>query len=335
MRAIQIPHAGGPFELVELPTPTPGPGEARIAVQACGVCHSDQTAKDGLMAGMTYPLIPGHEVTGVIDALGEGVTGWRVGQRVGVGWFGGQCGHCPRCRRGEFMTCQRRDIPGVTRDGGYAEAMVVSAGALALIPDALSAVEAAPMLCAGITTYNALLRSGARGGDLVAIQGVGGLGHLGIQFAARLGYRTVAIARGRQKEALARQLGAIHYIDSAEGDVAGQLNSLGGARVILSTVTDAAAMSDVIGGLTVDGVMMVVGVPAEPIAVPPWMLISGRSVRGSAGGTAVESEDAMAFSALTGVRPLIETMPLERAAEAYDRMMRGDARFRMVLTTGL
>jgi D-arabinose 1-dehydrogenase-like Zn-dependent alcohol dehydrogenase len=335
MRAVQVSHPGGPLELVERPTPQPGPGEVRVTVQACGVCHSDAAAKEGYFPGVPYPIVPGHEVTGVIDALGAGVVGWSVGQRVGVGWFGGQCGHCERCRRGDFMNCPNAAIPGVTRDGGYAEAMIAPAGALALIPDDLSAVEAAPMLCAGVTTYNGLRRCGARAGDLVAIHGVGGLGHLAVQFAARMGFEVAAIARGRDKEPLVRRLGARHYIDSLTQDVAAELARLGGARAVLATVTDAAAMGSSIDGLSPEGTLMVLGVPGEPIQVQPRSLLSGRSVTGSAGGTAIESEDAMAFTVLTAVRPMVETLPLERAAEAYDRMMSGEARFRMVLTTGL
>lgn len=331
MRAIEVPYPGGPFQLVERETPIPAPGEVRIAVEACGVCHSDETAKEGGMPGSRHPIIPGHEVTGRIDALGAGVVGWRIGQRVGVGWFGGECGACDRCRRGDFMNCGRRDIPGVTRDGGYAEAMTVSARALAAIPDALSYVEAAPLLCAGVTTFNALRRGGARAGDLVAIHGIGGLGHLAVQFAAKLGYRTVAMARGPEKEALTRQLGATHYIDSAVSDIAAELTALGGARLVLSTVTDAAAMSAAVNGLALDGRLMVLGVPGAPLSIGAWQLLGGRSIQGSAGGTAVESEDVMAFAAFTGALPVIETMPLERAAEAYGRMMSGGARFRVVL----
>jgi len=335
MRAVQVPYAGGPFELVERPPPEPGPGEVRIKVEACGVCHSDVSAKEGGYPGQSYPLIPGHEVAGVIDALGDGVEGWRVGQRVGVGWFGGQCGHCDNCRRGAFMACRHPQIPGITRDGGYAEAMVVSARALALIPDDLSAVEAAPMLCAGITTYNALKRAGLAPGDVVAVLGIGGLGHLAVQFAARMGFHVVAVGRGREKEALARQLGAHAYVDSEAENVAAALNALGGARAIISTVTGAAPLNASVDGLTFDGKLMVLGVPHDPIVVPAYLLLRGRSIQGSAGGTAIEAEAAMAFSQLVGARPIIETLPLERAAEAYGRMMDGSARFRMVLTTGL
>ena len=335
MKAIQVPYAGGPFELVERPTPEPGEGEVRIKVQACGVCHSDASAKEGSFPGVRYPIVPGHEVAGVIDAVGLGVEGWSVGQRVGAGWFGGHCGHCDRCRRGDFTTCRHRTSHGVTRDGGYAEAMIASQDALALIPDDLSAVEAAPMLCAGVTTYNALRKAGARPGALAAVVGLGGLGHLAMQFAARMGLRVAAVSRGQDKAALAGRLGAHHYIDSQAEDVAAALQALGGAQVAVATATDAAAIGAVIDGLTSDGTLMVVGVPGAPIEVWAHQLLYGRVVTGSAGGVAADSQDSMAFAALTGVRPMVETLPLERAAEAYDRMMRGEPRFRMVLTTGL
>ena len=335
MKAVQIAYAGGPFELVERPPPEPGPGEVRVRVQACGVCHSDASSKEGGMPGQRYPIVPGHEIAGVIEAVGEGVTDWSAGQRVGLGWFGGNCGHCPRCRRGDFMTCVHRQIHGVTRDGGYAEAVVASEKALALIPDELSAVEAAPLLCAGVTTYNALRKCGAPPGGVVAVIGLGGLGHLCVQFAARMGHEVVAVARGEEKRALALQLGARHYIDSTAQDVARELSALGGAAAMVATVTDADAISVVIDGLTLDGRLMVVGVPGAPIKVYAHQILYGRAIQGSAGGVAAESEDAMAFAAHAGVRPMIETLPLERAAEAYDRMMSGAARLRMVLTTGL
>jgi D-arabinose 1-dehydrogenase-like Zn-dependent alcohol dehydrogenase len=336
MRAMQISRADGPFELVERDLPEPGRGEVRVKVQACGICHSDVFAKSGAFPGMTFPRVPGHEIAGVIDAVGADVVGWRPGQRVGVGWFGGNCGHCEPCRRGRLVDCRNLRIPGITHDGGYAEAMVTPASALAAIPDALAAAEAAPLLCAGITTYNALRRSGATAGDVVAVLGIGGLGHLGVQFAAHMGFRTVAIARGRDKEALARSLGAHAYVDSTAEDVPAALNALGGARVVLSTVTSAPAIGAVIDGIGVGGKLVVVGVSHEPIAVSPLQLIgASRSVQGHASGASIDSEDTMAFSALAGIRPMIETVPLERAGEAYDRMMSGKARFRMVLTTGL
>jgi D-arabinose 1-dehydrogenase-like Zn-dependent alcohol dehydrogenase len=332
MRAVQVPYAGGPFEVVERPLPEPGPREVRIRVQACGVCHSDASAKNGGFPGQIYPVIPGHEIAGTIDAVGQGVTGWRPGQRVGAGWFGGQCGRCERCRRGDFMSCLNRSIHGVTRDGGYAEAVIAADDALALIPDELTAVEAAPMLCAGVTTFNALARCGARPGGVVAVMGVGGLGHLAVQFAAKMGFRTVAIARGSEKANLALALGAHRYIDSTAEDVAAELQALGGAQAILATGSGIDGVAAAINGLTIDGKLVMLGVPGQPIPVYAWQVLYGRSLTGSAGGTGIESQDAMRFSALTGVRPMIETLPLERAAEAYDRMMAGDARFRIVLT---
>jgi D-arabinose 1-dehydrogenase-like Zn-dependent alcohol dehydrogenase len=313
MRVMQVATRGGPFELVERELPQPGPGEVRVKVQACGVCHSDSIAKDGLFPNVKYPVVPGHEIAGVIDAVGAGVVGWAAGTRVGVGWFGGHCGYCEPCRRGNLVDCRNLRIPGITYDGGYAEAMIAPADALALIPDELSAVEAAPLLCAGVTTFDALRKSGALAGDVVAILGIGGLGHLGVQFAAKMGFHTVAIARGAEKEPLARQLGAHVYLDSQTQDVAAELTKLGGAKTILATVTSGKA----------------------PIEVSTLDLIGGsRSVVGHASGASIDSQDTLAFSALSGVRPTIETLPLERAAEAYDKMMRNEARFRMVLTTG-
>lgn len=335
MRAVQVKTANGPFELVERDIPEPATGQVRIKVQACGICHSDAFTKLGAFPGIQYPRVPGHEVVGVVDAVGAGVPDWRTGQRVGVGWHGGHCGHCASCRRGDFITCASGQIPGITYDGGYADYMIAPFGALASIPDELASAEAAPLLCAGITTYNALRNSGVRAGDLVAVLGIGGLGHLGVQFAARMGCRTVAIARGADKGPLARKLGAHHYFDSKAQDVAAELTKLGGARVILSTVTNSKAMSAVLGGLGVDGKMIVVGASAEPIEVSPFLLIGGRrSIQGWPSGTSIDSEDTLAFSALSGIRPMIETMPLERAPEAYERMMSGEARFRMVITTG-
>jgi D-arabinose 1-dehydrogenase-like Zn-dependent alcohol dehydrogenase len=336
MRAIQIARANGPFELVERDLPEPGNGEVRVRVQACGICHSDSFTKEGTFPGVTYPRVPGHEIAGVIDAVGPGVIGWEAGQRVGVGWFGGHCGRCEPCRRGRLVDCRNLRIPGITYDGGYAEAMIAPTDALASIPDDLSAEDAAPLLCAGVTTYNALRHSGATAGDVVAILGIGGLGHLGVQFAARMGFRTVAIARGADKQNLAHQLGAHHTIDSKAQNVADELNKLGGAQVVLSTVTNSPAISAVIDGIKVGGKLIVVGVSAEPIEVSPFQLIgASRTVQGHASGASIDSEDTLDFSALANVRPMIETMPLERATEAYDRMFSGAARFRMVLTTGL
>ncbi|MDQ6745056.1 MAG: alcohol dehydrogenase [Actinomycetota bacterium] len=335
MRVVEVKEAGGPLELARREVPEPGHGEVRVKVQACGICHSDSMAKEGHFPGMQYPRVPGHEVAGIIDALGERARGWEVGERVGVGWFGGNCGHCEPCRRGDFISCENTEIPGVTVDGGYADYMICAASALARIPDDLPPEEAAPLMCAGITTFNALRHSGARPGALVAVLGVGGLGHLGIQFATRLGYETVAIARGTDKESLARKLGAHHYIDSTAQDAAQELQKLGGASAILATVTNAQAMSAVIGGLAPRGKLIVIGASAEPIKVPPMALIPGStSVQGHASGTSKDSEDTLAFSALAGVRPMIETVPLEQASAGYERMMAGEARFRMVLLTG-
>jgi D-arabinose 1-dehydrogenase-like Zn-dependent alcohol dehydrogenase len=336
MRAVQVATKNGPFELVERDVPQPGPGEVRVKVQACGVCHSDSIAKEGLFPWAPFPIVPGHEIAGVIDAVGSGVIGWKEGTRVGVGWFGGHCGRCDPCRRGDLVDCRNLRIPGINYDGGYAEAMVAPADALALIPDDLPAAEAGPLLCAGVTTFHALRESGARPSDVVAIFGIGGLGHLGVQFAAKMGFRTVAIARGRDKEELARQLGAHVYLDSDSQDVAAELMKLGGAKTILATVTSGKAMSAMIPGLAVRGRLVVIGVGMDPIEVSPIDLIgASRSITGHVVGASIDSQDTMAFCSLTGVRPTIETMPLEAAADAYDKMMRGDARFRIVLTTGL
>jgi D-arabinose 1-dehydrogenase-like Zn-dependent alcohol dehydrogenase len=335
MRAVQLSEAGGALELVEREVPEPQREEVLVRVQACGICGGDAGIKDGHFPGVSYPRVPGHEIAGVIAALGDGVRGWEVGQRVGVGWFGGNCGYCRPCRHGEPMSCENMGIPGITIDGGYADYVVVRQNALALIPDELSAEEAAPLMCRGLTTYNALRRTGAHGGDLVAVLGVGGLGHLGVQFASKLGFDTVAIARGREKEPLARRLGAPHYIDSTAQDPAEELMRLGGAKVILATVTSAAAMGAVVGGLGIGGRLMILGASMEPMQVPPAMLIpDSKSIAGHASGTSGDSEDTLGFSVLAGVRPMIETRPLEEAAEAYERMADGQARFRMVLSTG-
>src|ERR1019366_3531481 len=321
----QVKEQGGPFELVEREVPEPARGEALVRVQACGICHSDMFAKEGGFPGLSWPHVPGHEIAGEIAALGEDVKGWEVGQRVGVGWFGGNCGYCRQCRRGDLINCANMGIPGITFDGGYADYVVVKASAMASIPDELSAEEAAPLLCAGITTYNALRHSGAHAGDLVAVLGVGGLGHLGVQFASKLGFDTVAIARGTEKEELARRLGARHYIDSTAQDPAAELQKLGGARVVLATVTNAPAMTAVLGGLGVRGKLLVVAASMEPMQIPPVMLIGGsKAIVGHASGHSGDSEDTLDFSALSGVRPMIETFPLERATEGYERMLSGE-----------
>ncbi|WP_321781733.1 alcohol dehydrogenase [Paraburkholderia sp. J94] len=332
MQAVQVTKAGGPLELVEREVPEPPEGHVLIKVQACGICHSDSMTKDGLWPGLAYPRVPGHEIAGVIDTLGAGVDGWQAGQRVGVGWHGGHCGHCERCRHGDFVLCAAAQVPGISYDGGYAQYMVAPQEALARMPDDLSDVDAAPLLCAGITTFNALRNSGARAGDVVAILGIGGLGHLGVQFARKMGFVTVAIARGQDKAPLAKQLGAHHYIDSQAQNVAEALLALGGARVILATVTSGKAMSAALGGLGLNGKLIMVGVSEEPVEVPITQFIMGRhSVQGWPSGTAADSQETLAFSALSGVKPMIEEYPLERAAEAYERMMSGKARFRVVL----
>ncbi len=333
MRAVQVSRPGGPLELVERPIPDPAPGSVRIKVQACGICHSDVFTRDGLWPGITYPRVPGHEVIGVIDAPGRDVPSrWRAGQRVGVGWHAWHCGHCDSCRRGDFFACLSGvQVTGISFDGGYAEYLVAPASALALVPDELAALEAAPLMCAGVTTFNALRNSGARPGDLVAVLGVGGLGHLGIQYAARMGFRTVAIARGRDKEPLARRLGATEYIDSQTTDPAAALAQLGGSKVVLATVTHGPAMGATVGGLAPHGRLMIVGA-AESLETSPVLLIMGRrSVEGWYSGTSVDAQDTLAFSVQSGVRPMNEVYPLERAAEAYDRMLSGQARFRVVL----
>jgi D-arabinose 1-dehydrogenase-like Zn-dependent alcohol dehydrogenase len=336
MRVVQVPHPNGPLELVRRDIPEPGAGSVRIKVQACGICHSDSLTKEGTFPGIQYPRVPGHEVAGIVDAVGAGVLGWETGQRVGVGWHGGHCGYCDSCRRGDFVTCQNAmQIPGITYDGGYADYMIAPSGALALIPEELSAVEAAPLMCAGVTTYNALRHSGARPGDVVAVLGIGGLGHLGVQFAAKMGFKTVAIARGKDKEPLAKQLGARVYIDSLAQDAAAELARLGGAKAILATATSSKAMSAVVGGLGVNGKLIIIGATMEPLDVPPLALIMRRqSIAGWPSGTSMDSQDALSFSVLTGVRSMNEVFPLERAPEAYERMMSGQARFRVVLTTG-
>jgi D-arabinose 1-dehydrogenase-like Zn-dependent alcohol dehydrogenase len=336
MYVAQVAEMKGPIEIVEREIPEPGTGFVRIKVEACGVCHSDSFTKEGTWPGIQYPRVLGHEIAGIIDAVGAGVAGWAPGQRVGVGWHGGHCGRCDSCRRGDFVTCQIAfQVPGISYDGGYAEYMTAPAGVLALIPEGLSAIEAGPLMCAGVTTFNSLRNSGARPGETVAILGVGGLGHLAIQFASKMGFKTVAIARGRDKEPLARKLGAWGYIDSQAQDAAAELAKLGGARVILATVTSGKAMSAVLGGLGVNGKLIVIGAPAEPLEASAGLLIAGRrSIMGWPSGASIDSQDTLSFSALTGVRVMTEVFPLKRAAEAYERMMSGKARFRAVLITG-
>jgi D-arabinose 1-dehydrogenase-like Zn-dependent alcohol dehydrogenase len=334
MRAVQVLEPKQPLELGEIDLPEPGQGRVLVKVEACGICHSDALLVENLWPHISYPRTPGHEVAGSVHALGPNSEPWKVGDRVAVGWHGGHCGHCDRCRRGDFITCRLLAIPGLSYDGGYAEYMLAPAVALARIPEPLSAAEAAPLMCAGVTTFNALRHSGAVPGDLVAILGIGGLGHLGVQFAARMGFETVAIARGAEKEPLAREFGAQHYIDSDAADVGKGLRALGGARVVLATATSAKAMAATIGGLGVDGQLLIVGAALEPLPLNTAMMIGQRqSVRAWPSGTCADSEDTMRFSVLTGVRARIEPMPLVRAAEAYERMMSNAARFRMVLTT--
>ena len=333
MKAAQITKPGGDFEIVERDIPVPRTGEVRIKVQACGVCHSDVVTKEGLFPGIQYPRVPGHEVAGLIDELGPGVTGWTKSQRVGVGWHGGHDGTCLQCRRGDFINCQNQKIAGVSYDGGYQQYMVAPVEALAAIPDTLSDVEAAPLLCAGITTFNALRHSGAGPGDLVAVQGIGGLGHLGVQFASKSGCKVAAIGRGSENEALARKLGAHFYIDSKATNAAEALQKLGGASVILATAPSSKSMSELVNGLGPNGTLMVVGAGTDAIEVTPVQLIFGnRIIKGTASGTPAETEDTLRFAELTGVRPMIETYPLEKAAEGYARMMSGHAEFRVVLT---
>src|SRR5579863_7698693 len=333
-RSLQVPAAGGAFQLITKEFPDPGPGQVRIRVQACGVCHSDSLTKEGMWPGLQFPRVPGHEVAGVLDAVGPDVPVFKVGQRVGLGWHGGHCNYCTPCRRGDFILCENQQIAGISYDGGYADYVLAPANALALIPDDLSDVNAAPLMCAGVTTYNSLRHSGARPGDTVAILGIGGLGHLGVQFAARSGYRTVAIARGADKAPLAKQLGAHIYIDSTTHNFAAELQKLGGASVILSTLTNAESLTQAVGGLGPGGKLVIVGVPDKPFEVNTIPLVMGnRTIAGWASGTGMDSEDTLNFSALSGVKPMLETYTLDRAAEAFDRMMSGKARFRVVITT--
>ncbi|HST10370.1 MAG TPA: alcohol dehydrogenase [Terriglobales bacterium] len=333
MKVAQVPKAGAPFEIVERDIPQPGPGQVRIKVHACGVCHSDVLTKEGLFPGLQYPRVPGHEISGHIDAVGPGVLQWKTGQKVGVGWHGGHCFICDPCRRGDFILCVNGKVTGIHLDGGYGEYAVVPAEAVASMPEGISDEEAAPLLCAGITVFNAMRNSGAGPGQLVAVQGLGGLGHLGVQYARQMGFRTIAIGRGGDKDHLARKLGAHVYVDSATADPAAELQKLGGASLILATAPDAKAMSALVGGLGPKGELLIVGVPNEPLSVSAVQLVlSEQRIQGWSSGSAIDSEDTLKFSVLTGVRPMIEKYPLEKAGEAYDRMMSGKARFRVVLT---
>jgi D-arabinose 1-dehydrogenase-like Zn-dependent alcohol dehydrogenase len=331
VRAVQVSTPDGNFEVVERDVPQPGHWQVLVRTGACGVCHSDVMTKAGMAPG--YPRVPGHEVAGTVEAVGEGVPHWQVGQRVGIGWFGGACFTCTPCRKGDFISCVEGRVTGLSADGGYADHVLAPADALAAVPDELSDEEAAPLMCAGVTTFNGLRESGARPGDLVAVIGLGGLGHLGVQFAARMGFEVVGIARGEEKGEFAHQLGAHHYVDSTQADVAAELSRLGGAATVLSTVTDAAATTAAVGGLAPRGRLVVVGVPQQPLQLSAFDLIPGsRLVAGHASGTAKDSEDTLRFAALTGVRPMVETMPLSEAEQAFERMMSGQARFRVVLT---
>lgn len=335
MKAVQVGKPGGNFEIVERSIPEPGRAQVRIKVEACGICHSDVLVKEGLWPGLQYPRVPGHEIAGRIDAVGSDVAQWKPGQRVGVGWHGGHCFVCDPCRRGDFVLCQVEKVTAIHFDGGYAEYIVVPAEAVAAIPDELPADQAAPLMCAGITVYNSLRNAGARAGDLVAVQGIGGLGHLGIQYARQMGFRTVAIGRGGDKEALAKKLGAHEYVDSDAGAPAAALQKLGGARVVLATAPDSKAIAALVDGVATGGKLLVIGVGAEPLSfMPAQLVMPRRTIQGWPSGTAKDSEDTLRFSVLSGVRPMIERYPLEKIAEGYEQMMSGRARFRAVLTMG-
>ncbi len=335
MKAAQLSKPGGDFELVERATPEPGAGQVRVKVEACGICHSDVLVKEGLWPGLQYPRVPGHEIAGRIDALGGNVIGWKVGQRVGVGWHGGHDFACDECRRGDFAMCVNRKVTGLDYDGGYAEYMIAPAETLAAIPEEIPAEEAGPFMCAGVTVFNALRNSGARAGEVVAVQGIGGLGHLGVQYALRMGFETDSLGRGMDKEPLARKLGAHHYIDAEAADTVAELQKLGGARVILATAPSAKAISAVVGGLGPNGNLLIPAAPGEPLTISVMPLIAGRlSVSGCYSGTARDSQDTLEFSALSDVHPMIEKYPLSRVAEAYEQMHSGKARFRVVLTMG-
>jgi len=335
MRVVQVARPGGNLELVQRPIPEPGRGQVRIKVEACGICHSDVLVKEGFWPGLQYPRVPGHEIAGRVDAVGPDVAQWKAGQRVGVGWHGGHCFICDPCRRGDFIVCRNEKITALSFDGGYAEYMVAPAEAVAAIPDGLAVDEAAPLLCAGITTYNALRHAGAMPGDLVAVLGIGGLGHLGIQYASQMGFRTIAIGRGADKESLTRKLGAHEYVNNSTGSAAAVLQKLGGARVILATAPDSKSISALVDGLGPNGKLVAIGASPEPLSISPNQILGQRlAIQGWASGTAKDSEDTLQFTVLTGVRPMIERYPLEKAAEAYERMMSGKATFRVVLTMG-
>ncbi len=335
MKVAQISKAGGDFELAERDIPEPGAGQVRVKVEACGICHSDALVKEGLWPGLQFPRVPGHEIAGRVDAVGANVTPWEKGQRVGVGWHGGHCFVCAQCRRGDFAMCVNRKVTGIDFDGGYADYIIAPAATLALIPDELPAEEAGPFMCAGVTVFNALRNSGARGGDVVAVHGIGGLGHLGVQYARQMGFHTVALGRGKDKEALAKKLGAHHYIDTGTVDAVAELQKLGGARVILATAPSAKAISPLVDGLSASGTLLVPAAPNEPLTINVMSMIMGRrSVAGCYSGTAKDSQDTLEFSALSGVHPMIEKYPLSRVAEAYEQMHSGKVRFRVVLTMG-
>ncbi|MGA8154128.1 MAG: alcohol dehydrogenase [Terriglobales bacterium] len=335
MKAVQVSRPRGDFEVVERPIPDPGRAQVRIKVEACGICHSDVLVKEGLWPGLPYPRVPGHEIAGRIDAVGSDVTKWKPGQRVGVGWHGGHCFQCDACRRGDFVLCQFQKITGLSFDGGYAEYIVVPAEAVAAMPDELPADEAAPLLCAGITVFNSLRNAGARAGDLVAVQGIGGLGHLGIQYARQMGFRTLAIGRGGDKKALAKKLGAHEYIDTEADAPAAAMQKLGGARLVLATAPDSKSISALVDGLVLGGKLLLIGVGPDPLTITPMQIVlSRRTIQGWPSGTAKDSEDTLLFSALSGVRPMIERYSLEKAAEGYEQMMSGKARFRVVLVMG-
>jgi len=332
MKAVQISAAGGPFEFVERDVPQAGRSQVRIRVEACGICHSDAFVKSGAYPGLQLPRIPGHEIAGRVDAVGEGVTAWKTGDRVGVGWHGGHCFQCTACRKGMFINCENAKVCGISYDGGYAEFVVVPQEAVARMPADLDAVDAAPLMCAGITTFNALRNSGARAGDTVAVQGIGGLGHLGLQYAAKMGFRTVAISRGADKEALARQLGAHEYVDTDVSSAAEGLQKLGGADLVLATAPNAEAMASTVGGLKSRGKLLIIAAPQGPVSLSAFSLLSGKTAAGWPSGTAMDSEETLSFSALSGVRPRIERFKLEQAGEAFAKVMENRVRFRAVLT---